>query len=94
MLESVNELTRECRQHAKDCARKAAAVTDPKLKKEFLDVEQRWLRLLSTLLASIAEFERELIRPQARHGRLVRGYEFTERLKDRSDDTERRADMP
>ena len=78
MLESVSELIRECRQHAKDCARKAAAVTDPKLKKEFLDMEQRWLR-------------------------LVRSYEFTERLKGLSDDerlkdlseeTERRADTP
>ena len=78
MLESVSELIRECRQHAEDCARKAAAATDPKLKKEFLDMEQRWLR-------------------------LVRSYEFTERLKGLSDDerlkdlseeTERRADTP
>jgi hypothetical protein len=75
MLENVSELIRECRQHAKDCARKAAAVTDPKLKKEFLDMEQRWLR-------------------------LVRSYEFTERLNDFSDRTakgpvrERRADTP
>jgi hypothetical protein len=77
MLESVSELIRECRQHAEDCAQKAAAITDPKLKKEFLDMEQRWLR-------------------------LVRSYEFTERLndlsegrlKDLSDETERRADTP
>jgi hypothetical protein len=77
MLESVSELIRECRQHAEDCARKAAAITDPKLKKEFLDMEQRWLR-------------------------LVRSYEFRERLKDLSDkrpkdlsdETEQRADTP
>jgi hypothetical protein len=77
MLESVSELIRECRQHAEDCERKAAAITDPRLKKEFLDMEQRWLR-------------------------LVRSYEFTERLndlsegrlKDLSDETERRADTP
>jgi hypothetical protein len=43
MLENVSELIRECRQHAEDCARKAAASTDQRLKKEFLDMEQRWL---------------------------------------------------
>jgi hypothetical protein len=77
MLESVSDLIRECRQHAEDCARKAAAATDPRLKQEFFDMEQRWLR-------------------------LVRSYEFTERLKDfsderlkdLSDETERRADTP
>jgi hypothetical protein len=69
MLESVSELIRECRQHAEDCARKAAAATDPRLKQEFFDMEQRWLR-------------------------LVRSYEFTERLKDFSDETEQRADTP
>jgi hypothetical protein len=77
MLESVSELICECRQHAEDCAQKAAASTDPRLKQEFLDMEQRWLR-------------------------LMRSYEFTERLNDLSDErrkvlsneTERRADMP
>jgi hypothetical protein len=77
MLESVSDLIRECRQHAEDCARKAAAATDPRLKQEFFDMEQRWLRLL-------------------------RSYEFPERLKDLSDEwlkdlsgeTERRADTP
>jgi hypothetical protein len=77
MLDSVSELVCECRQHAEDCARKAAAATDPRLKQEFFDMEQRWLR-------------------------LVRSYEFTERLKDFSDErpkdlydeTEQRADTP
>jgi hypothetical protein len=36
---------RECLQHAEDCALKAAAQTDPKVKQDFLDLEQRWLSL-------------------------------------------------
>jgi hypothetical protein len=31
--------------HAEDCARKAAAQTDPNLKENFLDIERRWLFL-------------------------------------------------
>lgn len=45
MLKNQREPIRECLQHAEDCARKAAGQTDPKLKKDFLDMEQRWLFL-------------------------------------------------
>ena len=31
--------------HAEECARKAAAQTDPRLKQDFLDMEKRWLSL-------------------------------------------------
>jgi hypothetical protein len=45
MLNNLSEQIRECLQHAEDCARKAAAQTDPKLKEDFLDMERRWLFL-------------------------------------------------
>jgi hypothetical protein len=45
MLNNVSEQIRECYRHAEDCARKAAAQTDPKLKEDFLDMERRWLFL-------------------------------------------------
>lgn len=45
MLNNLSKQIRECLQHAEDCARKAAALTDPKLKEDFLSVERRWLAL-------------------------------------------------
>lgn len=45
MLESMSEQIRECYEHAEECARKAAAQTDPGLKQDFLDMERRWLAL-------------------------------------------------
>lgn len=45
MLTNVSEEIRECYRHAEDCARQAAAQTDPNLKKDFLLLEERWLCL-------------------------------------------------
>lgn len=45
VLNNLSGDIRECLQHAEDCARKAAAQTDPKVKQDFLDLEQRWLSL-------------------------------------------------
>ena len=45
MLNNLSERIRECLQHAEDCARKAAAQSDPNLKDDFLTVERRWLSL-------------------------------------------------
>jgi hypothetical protein len=45
MLNNPSEQIRDCLQHAEDCARQAAAQTDPKLKEDFLDLERRWLHL-------------------------------------------------
>ena len=45
MLNNLSEQVRDCLQHAQDCARQAAAQTDPKLKADFLDLERRWLHL-------------------------------------------------
>jgi hypothetical protein len=45
VLNNLSEQIRECLQHAENCARKAAAQTDPKLKQDFFELEQRWLFL-------------------------------------------------
>ena len=45
MLNNLSEQIRECLQHAEDCARKAAAQSDPNLKEDFLTMERRWLFL-------------------------------------------------
>ena len=45
MLNNLSVQIRDCLQHAEDCARQAAAQTDPVLKQDFLDVERRWLFL-------------------------------------------------
>ena len=45
MLNNLSEQIRECLQHAENCARKAAAQTNSKLKEDFLEMEQRWLFL-------------------------------------------------
>ena len=42
MPKNLSEEIRECYQHAEDCARKAAAQTDPKRKENFLELERRW----------------------------------------------------
>jgi hypothetical protein len=43
MLNNLSQQIRECYAHAEECARKAAAQTDPRLKQDFLDMERRWL---------------------------------------------------
>jgi hypothetical protein len=45
VLNNLSGNIRECFQHAEDCARKAAAQTEPRVKQDFLDLEQRWLSL-------------------------------------------------
>jgi hypothetical protein len=45
VLNNVSEQIRECYRRTEDCARKAAAQTDPTLKADFLDLERRWLVL-------------------------------------------------
>jgi hypothetical protein len=42
MLNNLSAEIRECHRHAGDCARQAAAQTDPKMKEEFLVMERRW----------------------------------------------------
>jgi hypothetical protein len=45
VLNKLSEQIRDCLQHAEDCARKAAAQSDPVLRKDFLLLEKRWLGL-------------------------------------------------
>jgi hypothetical protein len=45
MLENVSQQIRDCYERAEECARKAAAQTDPGLKQDFLDMERRGLTL-------------------------------------------------
>jgi hypothetical protein len=45
MLNKLSEQTKDCYAHAEACARKAAAQTDPRLRQDFLEMEQRWLSL-------------------------------------------------
>ena len=45
VLINLGENIRECYQHAEECALKATAQPDLKIKQDFLDLEQRWLFL-------------------------------------------------
>jgi hypothetical protein len=45
MSNFLGEAVRRCRRKAEECAQKAAAQTDPKLKKDFLDLKESWLFL-------------------------------------------------
>jgi hypothetical protein len=49
MLNNLSEQIRECLQHAEDCARNAAAQTDPGLREDFLRLEKRWLDLARSM---------------------------------------------
>ena len=43
MLNNLSDQTRECLEHAEDCARKAAEQPDgSRLKQDFLNLEKRW----------------------------------------------------
>jgi hypothetical protein len=45
VLNDLSEQIRECLQNAENCARKAAAQTDSKIREDFLELERRWLFL-------------------------------------------------
>jgi len=61
VLKSLSEEIRECYRHAENCARKAAAQTDPKIKDDFLQLEQRWLFLARSyeLIERLTDFSDE-----------------------------------
>ena len=48
MLSTPSERIHECLTHAEECARKAAAQTNPILEQDFLDLEWRWLALATS----------------------------------------------
>ncbi len=68
MLNNVSEQIRECLRHAEDCARQAAAQTCPNLKKDFFDMERRWLFLARSyeFTERLTDFSAETKR-QAKH---------------------------
>jgi hypothetical protein len=50
VLKNLSAQIRECLQHAEDCARKAAAHPDGSpFRKDFLDMERRWLSLARSI---------------------------------------------
>jgi hypothetical protein len=48
-LQNLSEQVRECLQRAEECGQQAKLQCDPKLARDFLDLEQRWLRLARSL---------------------------------------------
>ncbi len=56
MLLHLSDQVRECHQHAKDCAQKSAAQSEPLMQQSFLDAQQAWLRL-SKRLAELPKLE-------------------------------------
>ena len=54
-VKNLSEAINQCLQRAGDCARKAAAESDPKIKADFLDTKRRW-----TALARNYEFAKRL----------------------------------
>ena len=49
VLNNLSEQIRDCLQHAEECARRAAAQTDPALRDDFLRLEKRWLELARSM---------------------------------------------
>ncbi len=45
MLSQLTEEVRECLRHAEECAHRASIEPDPKLQRDFIDMERRWLNL-------------------------------------------------
>ena len=76
MLDSVSEHIRDCLQHAEDCARKAAAQTDPRLKQDFLDMERRWLFLARSyeFTERLNDLSDERAKGPVRRNRAASGY--------------------
>jgi hypothetical protein len=74
MLNNVSEQIRECLRHAEECARKAAAQTDPSLRNDFLRLEKRWLFLARSyeFTEGLSDFSAEAERKSGNLPRLGR----------------------
>ena len=68
MLNNLSEQIRQFYRHAEDCARKAAAETDPGLRKDFLQLEKRWLDLALSMefAESLDTFTKNSPKPNGR----------------------------
>jgi hypothetical protein len=49
VLNNLSEQIRDCFRHAEDCARKAAAQSDPVLREDLLQLEKSWLNLARSI---------------------------------------------
>jgi hypothetical protein len=61
VLNKLSEQVQECHRHAEHCARQASVQTYPKLKNDFLEMEQRWLMLARSheFTERLADFSNE-----------------------------------
>jgi hypothetical protein len=66
VLNNLSEQIRDCLQHAEDCARKAAAQTDPALRDDFLRLEKRWFGLARSMefVESLNSFTKNSPKPK------------------------------
>jgi hypothetical protein len=48
MLQKLTEEIAECHRHASHCRERAKQALDPSIKRDFLDMEWRWLSLASS----------------------------------------------
>ena len=62
---NVTDDVRECYRHAEECARQAQSVSNPEFRRDFLDLELRWLKLARSYEVS------ERLKP-AGHGKETR----------------------
>ena len=74
MLQNLSPEVTECLRHADDCAQRARYEPNPSLRRDFFDMELRWLKL-----ARSYQFAEQL-RTFTSHNKQQRG-ELTERLE-------------
>jgi hypothetical protein len=74
MLQNLSPEVTECLRHADDCSQRAKYEPDPRLRRDFFDMELRWLKL-----ARSYQFAEQL-RTFTSHNNQQRG-ELTERLE-------------
>lgn len=64
---NVTDDVRECYRHAEECARQAQSVSNPEFRRDFLDLELRWLKLARSYEVS------ERLKPAGTGKKLVTG---------------------
>lgn len=58
MLRSLSDHVSERLRHAEDCVQRAASLTDPKLRRDYLIIGGCWLKLGSELSDRLADFSK------------------------------------
>jgi hypothetical protein len=82
MLENLSDQIRDCLQHAEDCARRAAAQTDPGLREDFLRLVKSWLELARSIEfgEQLNTFVNYTTKPDPKLGRVDNIDRWSERL--------------